>query len=69
MTAEDQAQRAVAEAQFELNKSLGDAWRSAAELSGLLLEESWPGAVTAPPKGPATMPMPKPLPPKAVPEK
>jgi cobalt-zinc-cadmium efflux system outer membrane protein len=37
-----QAQRAAAEARLEMNRSLGDAWRAAAELSGLLLEESWP---------------------------
>jgi cobalt-zinc-cadmium efflux system outer membrane protein len=37
-----QAQRAAAEARLELNKALGEAWRAAAELSGLLLEESWP---------------------------
>ncbi|MCE9562380.1 MAG: TolC family protein [Planctomycetes bacterium] len=64
-----QAQRAVAEAKLELNKSLGDAWRSAAELSGLLLEESWPGTLGAPIKGPEMKPMPKPLPPKGVQEK
>ncbi|MCE9567153.1 MAG: TolC family protein [Planctomycetes bacterium] len=64
-----QAQRAVAEAKLELNKSLGDAWRSAAELSGLLLEESWSGPLAAPPKGPEVKPMPKPLPPKGVQEK
>lgn len=38
-----QAQRAVAEARLEYNRALGDAWRAAAELSGLLLEEWWPG--------------------------
>jgi cobalt-zinc-cadmium efflux system outer membrane protein len=64
-----QAQRAVAEAKLELNKSLGDAWRSAAELSGLLLEESWPGTLPTPPTGPEVKPMPKPLPPKGVQEK
>ncbi len=37
-----QAQRAIAEAKLELNKSQGDAWRAAAELSGMLLEEVWP---------------------------
>jgi len=37
-----QAQRAVAEARLELNKALAEAWRAAAELSGLLLEEIWP---------------------------
>jgi outer membrane protein, heavy metal efflux system len=38
-----QAQRTIAEARLERNRSLGEAWRAAAELSGLLLEESWPG--------------------------
>ncbi len=37
-----QAQRAIAEARLEHNKSIGEAWKAAAELSGLLLEESWP---------------------------
>ncbi len=53
-----QAQRVVAEAKLELNKALGDAWRSAAELSGLLLEESWPGTPPAPPVGPRVNPLP-----------
>ena len=38
-----QAQRAVAEARLEYNRALGEAWRAAAELSALLLEEWWPG--------------------------
>jgi cobalt-zinc-cadmium efflux system outer membrane protein len=38
-----QAQRAVAEARLEYTRALGEAWRAAAELSGLLLEEAWPG--------------------------
>lgn len=38
-----QAQRAVAEARLEYNRSLGQAWKAAAELSGLLLQEAWPG--------------------------
>ncbi|MCE9566948.1 MAG: TolC family protein [Planctomycetes bacterium] len=45
------AQRAIAEARLELNKSLSEAWKSAAELSGMLLEEAWPGPV-GPPKPP-----------------
>ena len=46
-----QAQRAVAEARVELNRALGEAWRAAGEISGLLLEEGWPVApsLTAPP--------------------
>lgn len=43
-----QAQRAAAEARLELNRSLGEAWRAAAELSGLLLEEAWPGPLPDP---------------------
>ena len=43
-----QAQRAVAEAALEYNKSLGEAWKAAAQLSGLLLEEIWPGAPALP---------------------
>ena len=46
-----QAQQALAEARLEYNKSLGDAWRAAAELSGLLLEEVWP-------KSPGNAPVP-----------
>ena len=37
-----QAQRALAEAKLEYNRALGDSWKGAAQLSGLLLEESWP---------------------------
>lgn len=51
-----QAQRAVAEARLELNRSLGEAWRAAAELSGLLLEEVWPGPVPPPDERPAPGP-------------
>lgn len=61
------AQRAVAEARLELNKSLGEAWRAGAELSGLLLEEVWPGPIPPPeaPKprpGPEEAPKPRPSP-------
>jgi len=49
-----QAQRANAEAKLEYNKALGDAWKAAAQLSGLLMEESWPD--------PPAMNPPKPLP-------
>jgi cobalt-zinc-cadmium efflux system outer membrane protein len=44
-----QAQRAIAEARLELNKALGDGWRAAAELSGLLLEDEWPNPPPPPP--------------------
>lgn len=60
-----QAQRAVAEARLEYNRALGEAWRAAAELSGLLLEEWWPGPpppVRGPGAGPAGLPTPKPTP-------
>ncbi|AMV28732.1 Cobalt-zinc-cadmium resistance protein CzcC precursor [Gemmata sp. SH-PL17] len=51
-----QAQRALAEAQLEANRALGEAWRAAAELSGLLLEDWWPG----PRPAPVTPPVPPP---------
>lgn len=37
-----QAQRSLIEARLEFNRSLGDAWKAAGEISGLLLEEVWP---------------------------
>jgi len=37
-----QAQRAVAEANLEYLRSLGEAWRAAGEVSGLMLEDEWP---------------------------
>jgi cobalt-zinc-cadmium efflux system outer membrane protein len=52
-----QAQRAVAEARLEYNRALGEAWRAAADLSSLLLEEWWPGPQPTPPSsGGATKP-------------
>lgn len=56
-----QAQRAVSESRLEYNKSLGEAWQAAGELSGLLLEESWPGPM--PGLGGAPMIRPPVLPP------
>ncbi len=59
-----QAQRAAAEARLEYNRSLGEAWKAAADLSALLLEEWWPGPAPAP-KGPGAGPVmapPMPLP-------
>jgi cobalt-zinc-cadmium efflux system outer membrane protein len=44
-----QAQRAVAEARLEYLRSLGEAWRAASELAGLMLEDHWP-ATTRPEK-------------------
>jgi cobalt-zinc-cadmium efflux system outer membrane protein len=38
-----QAQRALAEANAEYVRTLGEAWRAAGAISGLLLEEEWPG--------------------------
>ena len=52
-----EAQRTVSEGRLEYNRALGEAWRAAAELSALLLEEWWPG----PPPGrqPAPAPIPR----------
>jgi len=36
------AEKAVAEARLETNKSLGEAWQVSGELSGLLVQETWP---------------------------
>lgn len=58
-----QAQRAAAEARLELNRALGEAWRAAGEISGLLLEEDWPWTDAAPDPGAPPM-MPPPEPPK-----
>lgn len=44
-----QAQRAVAEARLEYLRSLGEAWRAASDLAGLMLEDQWP-AVPRPEK-------------------
>ena len=60
-----QAQRAVAEVRLESVRALGDAWRAAADLSALLLEEWWPGPpppVPGPGAGPARLPLPQPEP-------
>ena len=37
-----QAQRTLGEARLEYTRALGDAWRAASEIAGLLLEEDWP---------------------------
>jgi cobalt-zinc-cadmium efflux system outer membrane protein len=37
-----EAQRAVAQADLEFNRALGEVWKSAAEIAGLLLEDEWP---------------------------
>lgn len=37
-----QAQRAVAEANLEYVRSLGEMWRAASEIAGLMLEDQWP---------------------------
>lgn len=60
-----QAQRAVAEARLEYNRALGEAWRAAADLSALLLEEWWPGPApkaAGPGAAPAILPTPLPVP-------
>lgn len=41
-----QAQRAVAEARLEYLRSLGEAWRAASEIAGLMLEDQWPNVPT-----------------------
>lgn len=46
-----QAQRALAEANVEYVRTLGEAWRAAGVLSGLLLEEAWLLAPPAAAKG------------------
>jgi outer membrane protein, heavy metal efflux system len=45
-----QAQRAVAEANLEYVRALGETWRSASEIGGLTLEDEWP--CLPPPPGP-----------------
>jgi cobalt-zinc-cadmium efflux system outer membrane protein len=42
-----QAQRAVAEANLEYVRSIGEMWRAASELAGLMLEDQWPPAPRA----------------------
>ncbi len=37
-----QAQRALAEARLEYLRSLGEMWRAASEIAGLMLEDQWP---------------------------
>ncbi len=37
-----EAQRAVGQANLDYNRILGELWRSAAEIAGLLLQEEWP---------------------------
>ncbi|MBY0231678.1 MAG: TolC family protein [Gemmataceae bacterium] len=50
-----EAQRAYSQAELEAVRSSGEAWRSAAELSGLLLEDFWP---EKPPMPPGPLPAP-----------
>ena len=42
-----QAQRTISEANLEYIRALGDAWRSASEIAGLLLEDEWPRPPTS----------------------
>jgi cobalt-zinc-cadmium efflux system outer membrane protein len=37
-----QSQRAIAEARLEYIRSLGDMWRAASSIAGLMLEDQWP---------------------------
>jgi len=43
-----EAQRAVAEARLEYLRSLGELWRAASEIAGLMLEDKWPLSPNAP---------------------
>jgi len=59
-----QAQRSLAESHLEMNRALGDAWKAAGEISGLLLEEVWPtppAKPLAPDEEPRPLPNPKEL--------
>lgn len=45
-----EAQRSLAQANLEYNRALGEAWRAASEVAGLLLAEmDWPAAPACPP--------------------
>jgi cobalt-zinc-cadmium efflux system outer membrane protein len=44
-----EAQRALAEAHLEQVRSLGEMWRAASEIAGLMLEDRWPLAPAVPP--------------------
>ena len=44
------AQRTLAEAKLELVRSLGEMWRAASEIAGLMLEDQWPLLPAAPPE-------------------
>ncbi len=43
-----EAQRTVAQADLEYNRTLGEMWQSASEIAGLLLEDEWPVATVPP---------------------
>jgi cobalt-zinc-cadmium efflux system outer membrane protein len=43
-----EAQRAVAQANLEYVRALGEAWRTAGAISGLTLEDHWPPLPHAP---------------------
>jgi cobalt-zinc-cadmium efflux system outer membrane protein len=45
-----QAQRAVAEANLEYLRSLGEMWRAASEVAGFMLEDQWPLLSDPPPE-------------------
>ncbi|HYT94260.1 MAG TPA: hypothetical protein VEL76_36425, partial [Gemmataceae bacterium] len=45
-----QAQRALAEANLELVRALGEMWRAASEIAGLMLEDHWPFPPTPTPE-------------------
>lgn len=54
-----EAQRAVAQANLEYIRALGEAWKAAATISGLAIEDNWPTAPAKPadvPPAPAAVP-------------
>lgn len=54
-----ESQRTLRQAEVEYLRALGDAWKAAAALSGLTLEDQWPPVLAAQPL-PAPAPAPKP---------
>ncbi len=51
-----QAQRAVAEARLEYVRSLGEMWRAASDIAGLMLEDQWPLSLATAPGVPPSKP-------------
>ena len=53
-----EAQRAVAQANLEYIRAIGDAWKAAAAISGLAFEDQWPPTTLEVPPVPAAVPQP-----------